>query len=88
MWRLNREEDITVVIVTHDLDVAQTDRMTRLKDGGVITDEHLTVAGGRSRSVAWPRHLLANADHVQGSKRRRRSYPHLKILVCRPSARG
>ena len=40
MRRLNREENVTFVIVTHDLDLAaRGDRMIRLKDGRVIADE-------------------------------------------------
>jgi ABC-type lipoprotein export system ATPase subunit len=40
MKQLNREQQVTFVIVTHDLDVAgQTDRIVRLKDGRVIADE-------------------------------------------------
>jgi putative ABC transport system ATP-binding protein len=40
MRRLNREEQVTFVIVTHDLDLArQADRMVRLKDGRVLADE-------------------------------------------------
>ena len=40
MQKLNREEKVTFVIVTHDLEVAaQTDRVIRLKDGRVIADE-------------------------------------------------
>jgi putative ABC transport system ATP-binding protein len=38
--RLNREDQVTVVIVTHDLDIAgQASRQIRLKDGKVLTDE-------------------------------------------------
>ena len=38
--RLNREEQVTIVIVTHDLDIAkQATRQIRLKDGKVLTDE-------------------------------------------------
>jgi ABC-type lipoprotein export system ATPase subunit len=40
MRRLNREEGVTFVVVTHDLDLAaQTDRVIRLADGRVISDE-------------------------------------------------
>ena len=38
--RLNREDQVTIVIVTHDLDIAaQSKRQIRLKDGKVISDE-------------------------------------------------
>jgi ABC-type lipoprotein export system ATPase subunit len=38
--RLNREDEVTIVIVTHDLDIArQASRQIRLKDGAVLTDE-------------------------------------------------
>jgi putative ABC transport system ATP-binding protein len=37
---LNREENVTFVIVTHDLELAaRADRMIQLKDGRVMTDE-------------------------------------------------
>src|SRR2546430_13064409 len=42
MRRLNREENVTFVIVSHDLDLAsQADRMVRLQDGRVISDQAL-----------------------------------------------
>src|SRR5207253_3113037 len=38
--RLNREEHVTLVLVTHDTDIAgQATRQIRLKDGKVLTDE-------------------------------------------------
>jgi putative ABC transport system ATP-binding protein len=40
--RLNKEEQVTIIVVTHDLDVAgQARRNIRLKDGKVLTDERV-----------------------------------------------
>jgi len=40
MRRLNRQQEITFVIVTHDMDLAaKTDRISRLKSGKVQSDE-------------------------------------------------
>jgi putative ABC transport system ATP-binding protein len=40
MRQLNQEERVTIVVVTHDLDLAaRTDRVVRLKDGVVLSDE-------------------------------------------------
>jgi ABC-type lipoprotein export system ATPase subunit len=37
---MNRQHQVTFVIVTHDLDLAaETDRVIKLKDGKVISDE-------------------------------------------------
>ena len=42
MRRLNQDENVTFIIVTHDLDLAsRADRMVRLKDGRVVADERL-----------------------------------------------
>jgi putative ABC transport system ATP-binding protein len=42
--RLNTEDQVTIIIVTHDLDIAKhATRQVRLKDGKVLTDER---AGG------------------------------------------
>jgi putative ABC transport system ATP-binding protein len=38
--RLNREDKVTILVVTHDVDIArQTGRQIRLKDGRVLSDE-------------------------------------------------
>ncbi|HEV2140643.1 MAG TPA: ABC transporter ATP-binding protein [Candidatus Dormibacteraeota bacterium] len=38
--RLNREDQVTIVLVTHDLDIAgEAKRQIRLKDGRVLSDE-------------------------------------------------
>ncbi|HEV2027497.1 MAG TPA: ABC transporter ATP-binding protein [Candidatus Dormibacteraeota bacterium] len=43
MRRLNRETGVTFVLVTHDFDLAsRTDRLVRIKDGRVISDERQT----------------------------------------------
>ena len=40
--RLNREDQVTIIVVTHDLDVAsQANRQIRLKDGKVLADERV-----------------------------------------------
>jgi putative ABC transport system ATP-binding protein len=40
--RLNREDRVTIVVVTHDTDIAaQAKRQIRLKDGNVLSDERI-----------------------------------------------
>ena len=40
MRRMNRQHQVTFVLVTHDLDLAaETDRVIKLKDGKVVSDE-------------------------------------------------
>jgi ABC-type lipoprotein export system ATPase subunit len=47
MRRLNREEGVTFVLVTHDLELAaQTDRVVRLADGRVVSDQPAGLAIG------------------------------------------
>ena len=41
--RLNQEDKVTIVIVTHDMDIAgQGSRLIRLKDGRVLTDQKVS----------------------------------------------
>jgi putative ABC transport system ATP-binding protein len=48
--RLNHEDSVTIVLVTHDTDIAgQATRQIRLKDGQVLTDETIS-----------PKELVAN----------------------------
>ena len=42
LQRLNQEDQVTIIVVTHDLDVAaHASRQIRLKDGKVLTDERV-----------------------------------------------
>ena len=51
--RLNREDAVTVVLVTHDLDVAaQAKREIRLKDGRIVSDRMVGVAPKMAVPVA------------------------------------
>jgi putative ABC transport system ATP-binding protein len=44
--RLNQEDQVTIVLITHDLDLAaQASRQIRLKDGKVLTDERVHANG-------------------------------------------
>src|SRR5258708_32342537 len=63
--RLNQEDQATIVIVTHDLDISkQAARQIRLKDGKVLTEERVTprvpaaykhpVASGGLQTAAVP----------------------------------
>jgi ABC-type lipoprotein export system ATPase subunit len=47
MRRMNRERGVTFVIVTHDMEIAnRTDRIIRLKDGRVLSDEKIIASNG------------------------------------------
>ena len=55
MRRMNRERGVTFVIVTHDMEIAnRTDRIIRLKDGKVISDERITANNGSLAGTALP----------------------------------
>jgi ABC-type lipoprotein export system ATPase subunit len=44
--RLNQEERVTIVLITHDLDVAaEATRQIRLKDGKILSDERVKANG-------------------------------------------
>ncbi len=55
MKRLNRDEQVTFLIVTHDLDLAaQTDRIVRLNDGLVLADERVASSATSVPSAHQP----------------------------------
>ena len=50
MRQLNREHDLTFLIVTHDISVGRkTDRIVRMVDGQIVSEEILEVNHGRPR---------------------------------------
>ena len=77
MRRLNREEGVTFALMTHDLDLAsQTDRMIRLSDGKVVSDQvrvvqPLTLTGHSRRSGGDMKmtfdSVMAKAEHWVGT---------------------
>src|SRR5260370_42683505 len=47
--RLNKEDQVTIIVVTHDVDIAaQTGRNIRLKEGKVLSDEPVEQAVPRA----------------------------------------
>ncbi|HEY8761784.1 MAG TPA: ABC transporter ATP-binding protein [Candidatus Dormibacteraeota bacterium] len=55
MRRMNRERGVTFVIVTHDMEIAnRTDRIIRLKDGKVISDDRITASNGSLAGTPIP----------------------------------
>ena len=55
MRRMNRERGVTFVIVTHDMEIAnRTDRIIRLKDGRVLSDERITASNGSLAGAPLP----------------------------------
>ena len=55
MRRMNRERGVTFIIVTHDTEIAnRTDRIIRLTDGKVVSDDRLTASNGSLAGSAVP----------------------------------
>ncbi|MGA7911111.1 MAG: ABC transporter ATP-binding protein [Candidatus Dormiibacterota bacterium] len=49
--RVNQEDKVTIVVVTHDLEIAgQTGRQIRLKDGKVVADEKVSTSAAPAGS--------------------------------------
>lgn len=52
MRKLNREQGLTFLIVTHDITVGRaTDRIVRMVDGEIVDEEVLEVQDGRASHV-------------------------------------
>jgi macrolide transport system ATP-binding/permease protein len=71
--RLNREQGVTVILVTHETDIgAYADRMINMRDGKIISDERqvaATAAGetpGAASSAPQPDHAAAPPDQDSG----------------------
>ena len=54
--KLNREQGVTVIVVTHETDIgAYADRMIVMRDGKIVSDEHqaaVVTPAGRSQPAA------------------------------------
>jgi ABC-type lipoprotein export system ATPase subunit len=62
MRRINQESDVTFLVVTHDLDLAaRMDRIVRLRDGHLISDEG-TAHAGAARRLAGAARVEPSAD--------------------------
>jgi lipoprotein-releasing system ATP-binding protein len=60
MHRMNREHQVTFVIVTHDMELAaRTDRIIRIQDGHIIADERQAAAVEGATPTANPEPALA-----------------------------
>jgi len=51
--KLNREQGVTVIVVTHEADIgAYADRMIVMRDGKIVSDEHQVAVGTPARASA------------------------------------
>ncbi len=81
--RLNREEGITVVLVTHDLHVARhADRIIYVRDGLVDDDALNQLMGGDNHKINSRRPLV----HASGNHRESLDDKHHHLLIAQKSA--
>ena len=75
--KLNREQGVTVIVVTHEVDIgAYADRMIVMRDGQILSDEHQTAVAASDRST--PSHDR-RGDNTGGQRftfRRRLRFSH------------
>ena len=79
--RLNREKGVTIILVTHEFDIAAyADRCITMRDGRVLTDERRTGQRVRSRKEEVPAPAPCGEERVSAGKASAQAW-HFNMMV-------
>ena len=75
--KLNREQGVTVIVVTHEADIgAYADRMIVMRDGQILSDEQQTAIAASDRSTPTTISEASNTGGQRVTSRRRFRFSH------------
>jgi macrolide transport system ATP-binding/permease protein len=83
--RLNRERGVTVIVVTHEQDIAAyADRVVTMRDGAIVSDERkpLPELARGPAGLPAPAHPPLAARGLQASAARARSWPFAHMILA------